>query len=64
MSISELAMREHATNLVQTIEAMLASAEASLGAGAYARGQKSGISCTLEAVRSELADYLPLEVSA
>lgn len=63
MSIAENAMREHAEHLVERIEGMLAAAEASLGAGAYARGQRSGIACVLEEVRAELADYLPERVA-
>ncbi len=60
MTIVEQAMREHAENLVQTIEKMLAAAAGS--GGAFGRGMARGLEESLDAVRDELADYLPMVV--
>ena len=65
MSISEQAMREHAENLVQTIEGMLAAARNTPADGhrpAGAVGMALGLQHSLDAVRAELADYLPVGV--
>ena len=60
MSISELAMQEAMERVIARLEEHVTFAEKSLGAGAYARGQKSGFSLALESARVELADYIPL----
>ena len=57
MSIAENAMREHVANLTRSIQTMLSDAEAH--ESDFARGQASGFTHALEAVRTHLFDYRP-----
>lgn len=58
MSIAENAVREHASNLVARVEALLATAH-EMNSTAMA----SGLELTLDAIRDEFSDYLPAEVA-